>query len=559
MSGLNFLFGIGLFLLGMQQLERGIRTLSGARLRRHLRAGTDTTFGSVMAGVVTTGVLQSSSMVSLLVLAFASAGVLPLVNAVGVILGANLGSTFTGWIVATLGFKLDLEALALPLLGAAAYPLVVSQRDSRLEAVAVTTFGFGLLQYGLGEMKSSIEGIVATWDVAVLQGRSAFVYLLAGIVLAALVRSSAAVVMMALAAMDSQVLTLTEAAALAIGADLGTTSTTVLGSLTGDLIKRKLAFAHVFFNGVVDVAAFFLLLPVLPQLLTLLRISDPLYGLVAFHSLMNLVGLMVFVPLLHRYTAWIEKVFARVEPPRQSPLQRVPVRVVDAALLAVRETVTAMSVAALANALRLFNLNPERRSGSPGVETGREEGGRLDFAEWYEDLKRQEGELLRYALRIQSQPLEPAQALALERDLAVARGVIYGNKAMKDVAMDLKALQQADSEAARQLYAEHRAFHKQLYEALLDLVLKDHPRDWIREELARWQTVNDQHHGQVDRWVHQHAAVTTEWDGTTLSVQLNVNRELRHAAKQLIRTLDHLLVAPAETLAPMEADPTGPS
>jgi len=122
---LNFFFGLGIFLFGMNQLEYGIRKLNDARIRLWPRSSTGTSRGSVLTGVVTTALLQSSSMVSLLVLAFASAGMLPLTNTIGIILGANLGTTFTGWLVAVFGFKLSLEVMALPLLGVTAFVLTL--------------------------------------------------------------------------------------------------------------------------------------------------------------------------------------------------------------------------------------------------------------------------------------------------------------------------------------------------------------------------------------------------------------------------------------------------
>ena len=150
MSQINFLFGLGIFLFGMSQLEYGIHKLGAARLRHWLRSSTGSKLGSVTTGVVSTAILQSSSMVSLLVLAFASAGLLPLVNAIGIILGANLGTTLTGWIVALFGFKLSLDAIALPLFGITAFVLALSKRDSRIYFVSIALFGLALLLFGLG-------------------------------------------------------------------------------------------------------------------------------------------------------------------------------------------------------------------------------------------------------------------------------------------------------------------------------------------------------------------------------------------------------------------------
>ncbi|MFM1896519.1 MAG: hypothetical protein RLZZ385_1593 [Pseudomonadota bacterium] len=537
MSQLDFIFGLGLFLLGMTQLEQGIHALSDARLRHWLRHSTGTTLSSVGTGVVTTAILQSSSMVSLLVLAFASAGVLPLINAIGIILGANLGTTVTGWIVATVGFKLDLEALALPVLGAASFMLVLIRKDRGLYHLAVVALGIGLLLFGLGLMKDSMEQVIVNWDVAVLQGHHAVVYLLAGVVVAALIRSSSAVMMMALAALDAQLITLAEAAALAIGADLGTTSTTVLGSLTGNVVKRKLAFAHCFFNIVVDLAAFVLLLPVLAQLLELLRIQDPLYGLVAFHSVMNLLGLLVFVPLLGWYTSWIEKVFARRVLRPRSLLERVAPDVVDAALVALRDTVGLIVLQAVCNAMRMFGLRPERLKSVGAVrEELLEDVTHMEFNQGYEDLKKKEGEILRYSLKIQAQPMGEAQALELERLLAVTRAVIYSNKTLKDIQGDLQELRHGELDTMRDLFERHKQYHKVVYQQLIELLLGDHPMDYVMEELNRLLEQNDRYQQESDRLVYANAGADAG-DGTVVSIQFNVNREIRHSVKHMVRTL----------------------
>ena len=135
-----------------------------------------------------------------------------------------------------------------------------------------------------------MEAIPEQWDVTLLQGHSPILYLLFGVLITVVVQSSSAVMMMALAAVNANFIALPEAVALIIGADLGTTSTTVLGSLGGSAIKRQLALAHCVFNLIVDIAAFLLLLPLLPYLLSLLRIADPLIGLGGFPQHHERVG-----------------------------------------------------------------------------------------------------------------------------------------------------------------------------------------------------------------------------------------------------------------------------
>lgn len=556
MSQLNFLIGLGIFLWGMSQLERGIHRLSALRLRQWLRHSTGTSIGSVGTGILTTALLQSSSMVSLLVLAFASAGLLPLLNAVGIILGANLGTTFTGWIVAIFGFKVDLESLALPLVGAAAFVTAFRETEGRLHHLAQVALGIGLLLFGLSLMKASMETIPERWDVSLLQGHHAVLYLLFGVLITFLVQSSSAVMMMSLAALNSGFVTLPEAAAVVIGADLGTTSTTVLASLGGSTIKRQLAFAHLVFNLVVDLAAFVLLLPALPWLLQLLRIDDALLGLVAFHSAMNVLGLLAFLPFIRQFVHWIEKVFLRFGPESKGLLERVPPRVVDAALVAMRDTVRSMVLQAACNGLRLFALEP-RRYGDIRTVIERAAGpvDGLDYEKGYRYLKRQEGELLGYALRIQEQPLNPAAAAAIENLLGMTRSVIYSNKTLKDIQQDLQELRHADLPAMVELYDLQRQYQQTVFEKLIDLVLTGNDAQFVLEELDELHNGNQRHYEDANKSVQARAAMYTG-DTALLSMQLNVNREIRVAVENMVKSIRALVMDQASVgVPPLESEP----
>ncbi len=533
---INFIFGLGIFLFGMAQLEYGSSKLAETRLRHWLRSGTNTPLASISIGTLATALLQSSSMVSLLVMAFASAGILPLVNAVGIIVGANLGTTITGWLVALFGFKLDLAAAALPLFGIAAFTLAMARRQTRLYFIASAVLGVALLLFGLGIMKTSMETIPDRWDISLLQGHAAFIYLAVGILLAAVIQSSSAVMIMALAAIDAEFISLSEAAALVIGADLGTTSTTLLGALKGNTIKRQLAFAHLVFNLVVDLIAFFFLLPILPMLLGLAYLTDPIYSLVAFHSLINVMGVLFFFPFLRHFTNWIEAVFARYTTAPTSMLDRVPTTVVDAAMEALRTTVRGMMFQATCNNLHLFNLKPEQLK---LLQTDHPDMLNIvpdrSFDRGYEELKNQEGKVLRYSLRIQAQPLEEAEAAELQRLLAVTRNVVFSNKSLKDVQQDLDELRHSSSDSALALHARHKEFQKICYEKLLELQLGEHVREFVLEELKGLHELNERHGEEANQFVHAHAE-NNESDDT--SIQLNSNREVKQALTTMIKAME---------------------
>ncbi len=352
--------GLVLFLFGMHQLETGVRSLGYNTFKRWLSSSTASPAGSALIGVTVTSILQSSSMVSLLVLAFASAGALPLYNAIGVLFGANLGTTVTGWMAATLGFKLSLNLFALPMMATGALMQLVSVRLKWLLSLGTVLFGLGLIIFGLNIMKEAVADLPGQLNLEALQGYGLGVYFLVGAAIAASIQSSSATMMITLAALHAGMLDLSAAAALVIGADLGTTSTTVLGSIGGHYIKRQLALAHFLFNVLVDLAAFFILLPLLPRLLSVFSLQDPLYSLVAFPQPVQ--------------PTWPAAVSAILEDPSPTgladascpwrevdrPLVGQPTTVPDAALLAIDHVLSEMRLSSVVLGMHGFHLQPEQ-------------------------------------------------------------------------------------------------------------------------------------------------------------------------------------------------------
>ena len=197
-----FLFGLAIFLFAMRDLERGIRLASGEGLKSWIVERTNTAVSAAGYGVLVTAIMQSSSMVSLIVLAFVSAEIMPLFSGIGVVLGANLGTTVTGWVVTVVGFKMDLEAMVIPLLGLGAACRLNYVKSERIAGVGVALFGFGLLIFGLDIMKNSVAGISDVIDINSLKDLPAWVYLLVGLLLAAIMQSSSAVMIITLSMLN---------------------------------------------------------------------------------------------------------------------------------------------------------------------------------------------------------------------------------------------------------------------------------------------------------------------------------------------------------------------
>lgn len=309
---LETLGGIGLFLYGMAAMTSGLQKLAGERLRLYLARSTRTPLTGVVTGAAATAVVQSSSATTVAAVGFAGAGLLPFEQALGIIFGANIGTTITGWMVALIGFKLQLSAIALPLLFVAAL-LYLFKRYRAIRGSGKALAGFCLIFIGIGYLQQGLAGYqdaidLSRWGTESFGGRLLLV--LAGVILTLITQSSSATVATALTALNASVLTLPQAAAIIIGADIGTTVTAGLATIGGSTASRRTGFAHVIYNVITGVAAF-LALPFYlwavekwnPTSIT----DSPEVVAVTFHTVFNGLGVLLVLPFTKQFAHLITR------------------------------------------------------------------------------------------------------------------------------------------------------------------------------------------------------------------------------------------------------------
>lgn len=317
-SLINFAGGIALFLLGMRLMSDGLKVAAGGALRDLLARATGSRLRALAAGALVTALVQSSSAVIFATIGFVNAGLLSLAQAVGVVFGANLGTTLTSWIVALVGLDIDLKVLAMPAI-AAGMALWLAGRG-RGPALGQALVGFGVFFLGLDVLKAAFAGVdpsgVMTLADAVGNGpQRLLVFAVVGILLTVLMQSSSAALAVTLTAAASGMLPASAAAAMVVGANIGTTSTAVFATLGATAAARRTAIAHVVFNLVAGVAAL-LLLPWLLQ--ASMAIAGDTGGrlsttLAVFHTLSNLLGIVLILPFTTRLVALLERRFGTRE------------------------------------------------------------------------------------------------------------------------------------------------------------------------------------------------------------------------------------------------------
>jgi phosphate:Na+ symporter len=317
--------GIGLFLLGMRLMTDGLKVAAGGMLRDILGRWTRTSARGLLSGFLITGVVQSSSAVTVATIGFVNARVLTLRQAMWVIFGSNVGTTMTAWIVAAVGFDFRIEPLALPLLGIGMF-LSLSGVTTRRGALGEALAGFGVFFLGIATLKTAFGDFGKSIDVADFAAGGVLgdaIFVGVGFVLTALVQSSSAVVAIALTAAAGGLLSIESGAALVIGANVGTTTTALLAVIGATANAKRVAVSHVAFNvltGAVALAMLPLLVVVVEGLERTLRLSEnPETTLALFHTAFNLLGILLIWPFARSLERWLATRFVSREEDEARP------------------------------------------------------------------------------------------------------------------------------------------------------------------------------------------------------------------------------------------------
>jgi phosphate:Na+ symporter len=310
--------GIGLFLMGMVMLTDGLKSFAGDSLRKALLRFTGRPIKSFMAGALVTLMVQSSSATTVAVIGFVSAGLLTFPQALGVIFGASLGTTGTGWIVSVLGLKVSVGFYALPLVGAGAFMNLLGSGRTRPLGVALA--GFGLIFMGIETLQDAMQQLSTRINLAAVPSTGLLGHLLMmliGIVLTLLMQSSSAAVATTLTALHTGSINFEQAASLVIGAAIGTTVTGALAAIGGSVAAKRTALAHVLFNLATGLIAIILL----PVFLWLIGVAQRRLGLdpgatslAAFHTGFIAVGVLIFLPFVDRFARRIERLLPEEGP-----------------------------------------------------------------------------------------------------------------------------------------------------------------------------------------------------------------------------------------------------
>src|SRR5271165_1832373 len=356
---ISILGGVGLFLLGMTVMTEGLKALAGSSLRTVLGKAAATPLSGAFWGAVVTLIVQSSSAVTMTTIGLVSAGLLTFPQGLGLVFGANVGTTGTGWLVALIGVRVSLSTYALPLIFAGALTKVLA--SGRIAAAGAAVAGFALVLYGLTTLQQGMGGLAASLhpsDLPSVIGAPGVGWLagwvglltlvVVGLAMTAVMQSSTAAIAVTISAFYAGAVGLEQGAALIIGQNIGTATSSALAAIGASATAKRLALAYVLFKVIAALIA----LAAFPFTAALMgRLASSLDGttlLAAYHTAYNVVGVAVLLPA----TQWFTRLVERLLPSKDSALDRVldpaalvnPVVAVEAARRVVADALRTIAV-----------------------------------------------------------------------------------------------------------------------------------------------------------------------------------------------------------------------
>lgn len=530
----QFLAGVAIFIMGMRLLEEALRSLAGRSFKLFLRRNSQPPLRAIFSGTIVTMILQSSSVVNLLVLAFVGAGVIGMQNGLALILGANLGTTATSWLIAVVGFEMNIEALALPIVGIAGILYYAWKKELLVARWSLLLLGFGLLFTGLGYIKESSEELVAQMNVAAYAGYHPLFFLLIGFVLTSIIQSSSATMAITMSVLVTGAISLEDGMAVALGSEVGTTIKVVLAAMGGSADKKRVALGNFLFNLITTLLFLFLLSPMDQLITNHWQVHTPNIALVIFQSIVNIAGIVLFLPILQRMGNWLNRLFLKTEK-KSLFLTQTPIGDIETAMDTLRNEVLSLLQHVLIFSRHLFGEKDKDK------HTGffQKDFEAMALLKKYEYIKIQHGEIFDFYIRMQDGSLKSKEIMAAERLATAARNATYAAKSFRNCINYVEEFSDSGKDLKFDLF-QKSAKQMTAFSYQMEMMLFE-PADDKKQSLLRFHhAVQEQYQANV-KSIYA-GIIASGLQEIEVTSALNMNREVTTGLKSLSMAAKDILL-----------------
>ncbi len=496
--------GVAIFLFGMLMLEDGFKQFSGGALERVLDRATDTVPKSLGFGFAAAAVMQSSSLVSVLAISFLSAGLIKLIAGIGIMFGADIGTTTGAWLVAGFGLKVNISAYAMPMLAVSI--ILVFQKSKYIKGLGFVLAGLGFLFLGIHYMKEGFDAFKDQFDLtqfAMTGVLGLIVYTAIGATATVVMQSSHATMVLIITAMAAGQVSYENAIALVIGANVGTTITAILASLTANYLGKRLALAHVIFKLVTAVVS----LVLINQLVWTVDWFSDLVGigpedyalkLAVFHTIFNVMGVAIMLPMLNKLISFLIRTIPEIVPDVSKPryLNDAVGEFPTTIELALQKEVAHLHGNAIELILHALNLHRHQLYKTPDIEAYVKASRRpfdIDVEALYEQrVKTLYSAILEFITKSLSGDLPESSVKTLHQLRRSAEEMVHAVKEVKHLRANTSRFTSADHGEITHLYNRIRTeLARMIVEAkkMADANPEDRSSLWLEEERVRSKRV----------------------------------------------------------------------
>lgn len=519
------LAGIAIFLVGMRLLEDSLSKLASRSFKLFLKKQTSNRLKGVLGGTLLSAVLQSSSVLNLMVLAFVGAGIISMQNALSVILGANLGANTNSWIIALVAFKANIATLAYPIITFAGVGYFFFSTENRYHKWSSFFLGLGFILMGLDIIKNSMGGLLKEIDFSLFENQSILIFFFVGIIITFLAQTSSVTMALTLSALNVQVLSLYQALAIVLGGELGTTLKFIIAGISGTAAKKRVAFGNFFINLVTALIALIFLSTIKTFITGFLHINDDLMAVVVFQSLVNIGSILLFFPFLPAFGRFLEKRFQTREPGVQF-IHKTPASDTNHAILAFEEESRVFLFGTLDFALNCFDL--------PG-ETIHEKKAAFDhgktITEKYDHLKYLHGRIHDYYILMHETSPGDNNREKQNRLISSVRNGMYSAKNIKDALPDIMQLRNSSNDVKYQFYIRIRKMIQTFCKQLTGILEKKEDLPGENEMMDIFKSLPEQYTLTLEFLYHENTA--GQVNATEITTLINFNRQIFIAFKSL--------------------------
>ncbi len=517
--------------------------MEGRGFKLFLQKHTKHKLSAILTGTVSTILLQSSSIVNLMVLSFVGAGMLTMRNALAFTMGANVGSTFINWIFAILGFKIDLNTFSLPIIGISGISLLLFKNKKKVYNVSRFLMGIGLLFLGLEFMKTSMESSLANFDFKPYLAYNRLVFVLIGLIITSLIQTSSATIVLVLSAMYAKIIPVETGVAVMLGAELGTTLKLLIGSIGGIAAKKRVAYGNIYFNIFTTLFGFILLIPIIQFIQNVIGLNDPLLVLVCFQTFINVAGVILFYFFIDTYANFLEKHFNGNDITATYFIPNTSPEITHTATQMLEKEVELFIYRVIHLNGEAFKLDIESLHGNEfkkPLENIRLKEKSKPYNEKYDLIKQAEGEILNFYAKLVTRQHKKGELDHLNRLVASIRNAMYSAKSMKDILHDRKDFGSSVNQSKFDTYKEIHSQMSEFYSEIGEIFSPENKeKSYEKLEKLLNSAKNAYETRMENTYRNSGKDHLTETDISTL---LNLNRELYSSSKALVLSIkDYIL------------------